>query len=200
MSKCGSGRNERRVGRWSWLLAGGILLVPALSQAQVGRGANLGVGFAFGSPTGLSLSYWVDSDIAAAATVFYEFEEEVFTGALDALYRMRNVMSLGQMIEVGLHFGAGVGLDAQLTMGNGDDEGGGGGGGGGKGKGKDEPGGGGGGEDINVKVRAIAGAAAMLRNVPLEFFVEVVPFLPVHPEVTDINFDFTVGARYYFGI
>ena len=168
------------------MAAGLVLAIPdtvnaAAVYSKIGRSEMIGVGFAVGTPTGVTLNFWIARDMSIATTFAYAAKGEVLTGTVDGLYRIRNLLHFGNQIEVGIHVGGGLGVDLSNFSGGGD--------------GKNKKGGG---VDVAMTVRIVGGAALMFRSVPIEVYAELVPRMPVYPDLGDIDIQGTIGGRYYF--
>lgn len=162
-----------------------ILLSASTAVAGPGGGGPFGLGLVIGEPTGLSAKYWMDKTQAVDFLLAFSLDNDndfdnddndldrlVF--AADYLYHID--VFRPRSVELPLH----VGIGGKLTFWDRD-----------RGRYRDDD------SEIGIAIRVPLGIDLLLRSVPLEFFLEIVPGLFIIPG-TNADIDAGIGVRYYF--
>jgi len=159
-------------------------LLSGSAMAGPGGGGPFGLGLIIGEPTGLSAKYWMDKTQAIDFLLAFSFNDNNnnynndnnlnhLVLAADYLYHID--VFHPRAVELPLYVGIGGKL-AFWDRGNG--------------RYRDDG-------DIGIALRVPLGIDLLLRSVPLEFFLEIVPGIYIIPG-TNAEIDAGIGVRYYF--
>ena len=147
-----------------------VLLVAASLLAPTPSAADFGLGVIAGEPTGVSYKNWLSSRHAVDAAVAWSFvDEDALHVHADYLWHFFDrVDEIETETDGDLPLYVGVG--GRIKFGDDDDI---------------------------IGVRFPLGAAFEPDDVPLDFFLEIVPILELTPE-SDLQVNAAVGVRYWF--
>jgi len=152
--------------------AGLLVLLFCFPFSLLAQQKGLGVGAMAGSPTGVSAKYWLDSSMALSAAAGYSFlGDRGLAFNLDILFHTFNLNSFKGFDSKRLPLILFYGYGLKLGAGSKYSSG--------------------------FGFRGVLGMEWPFRKLKIDTFIEVVPVFTLLPE-TGIEFDFGIGARYYF--
>jgi len=147
-----------------------LLLTAASANARIQD--DFGIGVIIGEPTGLSLKYWIDEEIAVDGALAWSYAENNSL-QLHSDYLVHNY-DLLEDNQLPVYYGIGARLKFK------DDDG----------RGRNEN------HDM-FGIRFPLGITYLFDDEPLDLFFEVVPVLDLSPEV-DLDINAALGLRLYF--
>jgi hypothetical protein len=148
-----------------------ILLLTAFS-ANARTQDDLGIGVIIGEPTGLSLKYWLDDEVALDGAAAWSYSENDSL-QLHGDYLFHNY-DLLEDDEWPVYYGIGARLKLK------DDDG----------RGRNE-------NYAMFGIRFPLGITYLFDDEPLDLFFEVVPVLDLSPEI-ELDLNAAIGLRFYF--
>ncbi|HEY8241538.1 MAG TPA: hypothetical protein VIH35_08825 [Kiritimatiellia bacterium] len=169
-------------------LAGGILLlqvgaVLAQSSGTQADQKGLGVGVIVGDPTGISLKKWVSETRAIDGAVAWSFDDDDSLQLhADYLFHYGNLLREDPQATKSGRMPVYYGFGAVVKFEEDDDNN-------GNGDGDDD--------DEFAGIRVPVGINYILKNHPVDFFLEIVPVLQLIDE-SDVEIDAGLGARFWF--
>ncbi|MDY0093534.1 MAG: DUF3996 domain-containing protein [Candidatus Vecturithrix sp.] len=145
-----------------------LLLFCFVNNQAFAQRQGVGLGVIVGEPTGLSLKSWMSASTALNLAAAWSFEKYgAFQVHLDYVFHHP------RLVEPNLPFYYGLGGRLKLKDSGSDDN------------------------DAHLGIRLPLGLVYLFREVPLDFFIEVVPVLDLAPE-TAVNLNAALGMRFYF--
>jgi hypothetical protein len=147
-----------------------MLLLAASANARTQD--DFGIGIILGEPTGLSLKYWIDEEIAVDGALAWSYSENDSL-QLHGDYLVHNYDVL-ELDEMPVYYGVGARLKFK------DDDG----------RGRNE-------NDAMFGIRFPLGITYLFEDAPLDLFFELVPVLDLSPDV-DLDINAALGLRFYF--
>jgi len=148
----------------------GLLLAAASASARTEQPFGLGV--IVGEPTGLSLKYWLDDELAIDGAAAWSFSEND-SFQLHGDYLIHNYELLGAD-ELPCYYGLGARIKLKDSDGRGRNE-----------------------DDTIFGIRFPLGITYLFDEAPLDLFVELVPVLDLAPDA-DVDINAAIGLRFYF--
>jgi len=154
-----------------------VILFLLVSVHLVEADERLGIGVILGEPTGLSAKKWISDDRAIDAGVAWSFSENAsLQFHSDYLIHKYGVLTNdGFKVNTPVYFGIGGRLKLKESD---------------HGSGRND-------DDSLVGIRFPLGINYIYEKSPFDLFAEIVPILDILPD-SDFDFNFAVGARYYF--
>ncbi len=149
-----------------------IVLLLAVASANAGTQDDYGIGVIIGEPTGLSLKYWLDEEIAIDGAVAWSYAENDSL-QLHSDYLIHNY-DLLEADEWPVYYGIGARLKFKDDDGNGRNE-----------------------NYAMFGIRFPLGVTYLFDDEPLDLFFEVVPVLDLSPDL-EMDLNAAVGLRFYF--
>jgi len=149
-----------------------ITLLLAAASANARTQDDFGIGIILGEPTGLSLKYWIDEEIAVDGALAWSYSENDSL-QLHGDYLVHNYDVL-EVDEMPVYYGVGARLKFK------DDDG----------RGRNE-------NDMMFGIRFPLGITYLFEDAPLDLFFELVPVLDLSPDV-DLDINAALGLRLYF--
>jgi hypothetical protein len=156
--------------------------VVCFAAASMGQDSGFGIGAIVGDPTGISLKKWLSESRAIDGAVAWSLDDdEELQLHVDYLFHYGNLLSddphASSSGRMPVYYGIGGAVkfieDDEDNKGN-DDE-----------------------DDEFIGIRVPFGVDYLLKNHPLDFFIEFVPVLQLVDE-TDLDLDAAFGLRYWF--
>ena len=150
-----------------------FILVTALTfflinfSNTLAQDSGFGLGVILGEPTGLSGKYWLDNNNALDIALGYSFIPKDAKISMHVDYLYHLQDVIQSEESITLYYGFGLRLRARS------------------------------GKQGSFGVRGVIGGSLPLKNIPVEFFLEVAPVFLLLP-ATALNFDVGIGGRYYF--
>lgn len=146
-----------------------LFAFSALLPSQLHAQDNFGLGIIVGEPTGISAKTWLSDHNALDAAVAWSVNRNSrFQLHADYLYH-RNYLFATEDVSGRIPFYFGIGGRVRFAD-NGDDR---------------------------LGVRFPLGLTTMMQQLPIEFFVEIVPIMDLAPD-TDFDINGAIGARWWF--
>ena len=156
--------------------------LASTADAGPGGGGPFGLGLVIGEPTGLSAKYWLDNTQAIDFLLAFriddnnDFDDD---NDLDRLYFAADYLYhidvfKPRSVDLPLYVGIGGAFYFRDKRDRFDND-----------------------DDFAFAARIPLGVDLLLRSVPLEFFLEIVPGIRILPG-TDARIDAGIGIRYYF--
>ena len=149
-----------------------IVFLLAASSANARTQDDFGIGIILGEPTGLSLKYWIDEEIAVDGALAWSYSEND-SFQLHGDYLIHNYEWL-EAREMPVYYGIGARLKFKDSDGRGRNE-----------------------NDAILGIRVPLGITYLFDEAPLDMFFELVPVLDIAPDV-DLDLNAALGLRYYF--
>lgn len=138
---------------------------------------GFGVGVMVGEPTGVTAKKWLDATRAIDGAAAWSLSgEDAFSFHADYLWHRFGVVT-NPSPEIAIHYGIG----ARVQFREDDDNG--------NGHGEDD--------DDTAGVRIPVGLTYLMKENPLEVFMELAPVIDLVPD-TDADFEAAIGIRFYF--
>ena len=152
-----------------------FFLFSVLPFSVLANDEGLGIGLIAGSPTGLSMKYWIGKNVAidAAAEWSTSGNDRFYFHADYLLHDYSLIKQTELKVKLPVYYGIGAFITLKEDV---------------PGKGNDD--------DI-LALRVPFGISCQFTNSRFEAFAEIVPALELSPD-TDLNIDAAVGARFYF--
>lgn len=151
-----------------------VVCVASPSTAEARKGGPFGLGVELGDPSGLSFKYFLGGETAVDGHLGFSLRHDWFRAHVDYLFHFPQRWGGGHWLPY-------VGIGGKLAVwdhhrGNDwyDDD-----------------------DEFALGARVPLGIAWHPRNAPIDVFGEVVPGLWILPG-TDLDFDFSIGVRFYF--
>lgn len=146
-----------------------LFAFSALLPSHLLAQSNFGLGIIVGEPTGISAKTWLNDHNAVDGAVAWSVNENArFQVHADYLYH-RNYLFATEDLTGRIPFYFGIGGRMRMAE-RGDDR---------------------------LGVRFPLGITTLLRQAPIEFFLEVVPVMDLAPD-TDFDINGAIGARWWF--
>jgi hypothetical protein len=149
-----------------------IVLLLAAVSANARTSDDFGIGVIIGEPTGLSLKYWVDEEIAVDGALAWSYSENDSL-QLHGDYLIHNYDLLEDK-EWPVYYGIGARLKFK------DDDG----------RGRNE-------NHAMFGIRFPLGITYLFDDAPMDLFFEVVPVLDLSPDL-ELDINAAAGLRFYF--
>ena len=149
-----------------------IVLLLATASANARTQDDFGIGIILGEPTGLSIKYWIDEEIAIDGALAWSYSENDSL-QLHGDYLVHNY-DVFEVEEMPFYYGIGARLKFK------DDDG----------RGRNE-------HDAMFGIRVPVGITYLFDDYPLDLFFELVPVLDLSPDV-DLDINAALGLRLYF--
>ena len=149
-----------------------IIMLLLAASANARTQDDFGIGIILGEPTGLSLKYWIDEEIAVDGALAWSYSENDSL-QLHGDYLVHNYDVL-ELDEMPVYYGVGARLKFK------DDDG----------RGRNE-------NDAMFGIRFPLGITYLFEDAPLDLFFELVPVLDLSPDV-DLDINAALGLRFYF--
>lgn len=152
-----------------------VIFVAISPMAQAGE--SLGLGIILGEPTGISFKNWIGGDKAIDGGIAWSFSgHESIHFHLDYLIHKDGHIRIDEA-QGSFPFYYGFGGRLKLREDNDGDIN--------------------NGKDSLLGIRIPLGLSYRISEMPMDFFIEIVPVLDVVPD-TDFDLNAAIGARYYF--
>jgi hypothetical protein len=149
-----------------------IMLLLAATSANARTQDDFGIGVIIGEPTGLSLKYWLDDEIAYDGAVAWSYSENDSL-QLHGDYLIHDY-DLLEDDELPVYYGIGARLKFKDSDGSGRNE-----------------------QHAMFGIRFPLGITYLFDDEPLDLFFEVVPVLDLSPDV-ELEINAALGLRLYF--
>ena len=155
--------------RWHWFAFIVLLSAPGAEAMEEGKGEKrLGVGVAFGAPTGLSMKYWLGGELAVQAYIGSGFEGGLAVGADYLVHSNETGYS-----RLPFYFGPGVFLGDAIYSGPTYSAG-----------------------NLYLGIRGVFGVDYLLPNRPFDLAIELGPSLLLAPTI-GLGIELGLAFRFY---
>ena len=149
-----------------------IVLLLSVTSANARMQDDFGIGFIIGEPTGFSLKYWLDEEIAIDGAAAWSYSEND-SFQLHSDYLIHNY-DLLEADDLPVYYGIGARLKFKDNDGRGRNR-----------------------NDAIFGIRVPLGVTYLFDDAPLDIFFELVPVLDLSPDV-ELDINAAVGLRFYF--
>jgi len=144
-----------------------LLLIFSMITLSKAQDKGFGGGILIGEPTGLSGKYWLDDSRALDFGIASSFVHTYTALSLHSDLIFHNYDLIKSEFRLPVYYGLGVRIHLNDKGGN------------------------------TFGARGVLGIAWMLKNSPIDIFIEMAPVFNLFPE-TSLQLDFSLGSRYYF--